>query len=156
MSNKNNYTDAFVPSYLLYLLAASSEEASAQFHKVVRSRGLRVPEWRVVACLYDQDGLMVTRLARYALVEQSRLTRIIDQMDEKGLVERRTGADDRRKVTIHLTPKGYKLATELVELAREHEYKLLGLLEDTDAAKLKPALQALLGKLEAQILDDQT
>ncbi len=51
--------EKFVSSYLLYLLAASSEAASHQFHLRVRELGLRVPEWRVLACLYDQDGLMI-------------------------------------------------------------------------------------------------
>lgn len=147
MSKEKPETVPFVPSYLLYLLAVSSEAASAQFHQVVRSRGLRVPEWRVMACLHDQNGLMTTKLAEFAMAEQSRLTRIIDQMDAKGLVERRSGKDDRRKVTIHLTDKGHKLASELVNLAKEHERKLLGVLEDTDASRIKPALQALLEKL---------
>ena len=141
--------DTFVSSYLLYLLAASSEAVSSQFHEVVRSKGVRVPEWRVMACLNDQDGLMVTRLAEYALLEQSRLTRVIDQMDIKGLVTRNTGTDDRRKVTVHLTSKGKAVAQELVELAREHEIAILRLVDDTDAANLKPILQTLLSKLEA-------
>ncbi len=139
---------AFVPSYLLYLLAASSEAASQQFHHIVKTHGLRVPEWRIMACLYDQDGLMTTKLADFALIEQSRLTRIIDQMDSKGLIKRCPGRDDRRKITIHLTSEGQALATRLVALAKEHEQKLLGTLEDTDAARLKLALQALLDRLE--------
>ncbi len=145
--------DAFVPSYLLYLLAASSESASDQFHEIVRSKGIRVPEWRVMACLFDQDGLMITKLAEYALVEQSRLTRIIDQMDKKGLVKRRVGVDDKRKVTVHLTSKGKKLASGLVDEARVHEKKILELLDDTDAAHLKPALQTLLAKLASSGFD---
>lgn len=144
---KKEKSKPFVQSYLLYLLAASSEEASEQFHKIVRSKGLRVPEWRVLASLYDQDGLMTTKLAEYALAEQSRLTRIIDQMDKKGLVERRSGKDDRRKVTVHLTDDGYALASELVTEARKHEKNLLNVLEDTDASRLKSALQALLGTI---------
>jgi len=140
-------TQAFVPSYLLYLLAAASERASEQFHQIVRAKGLRVPEWRVMACLYDQDGLMITKLAEYALVEQSRLTRIVDQMDRKNLVKRHAGIDDRRKVTVHLTTKGKKTAKTLVTKAREHETKVLALLDDTDAAHLKPALEMLLLKL---------
>ena len=46
-------TGEFVPGYLLYLLAAASDAASAQFHAHVRTEGLRVPEWRVLACLND-------------------------------------------------------------------------------------------------------
>lgn len=148
MTKGDKRKDAFVPSYLLYLLAASSEAASAQFHARVRANGLRVPEWRVLACLSDQDGLMITRLAAYALAEQSRLTRIVDQMDKKGLVERRVDDGDRRKVRVYLTGPGRRLAETLVKEAREHESRLLGLLKDTDAARIKPALQALLKSLE--------
>ena len=146
--------DTFVSSYLLYLLAASSDAASSQFHEVVRSKGVRVTEWRVMACLYDQDGLIVTRLAEYALLEQSRLTRIIDQMDANGLVSRSAGIDDRRKVTVHLTAKGKTLAKELVTLARQHERAIFRLVDDTDAANLKSILQTLLSKLESSDLDN--
>ena len=149
MTQEKKAVVPFVRSYLLYLLAASSEQASEQFHKVVRSKGLRVPEWRVIASLYDQDGLMTTKLADYALAEQSRLTRIIDQMDRKGYVERRPGKDDGRKVMVHLTATGQALASELVAEARRHERRLLDVLEDTDADRLKPALQALLDRLSA-------
>jgi len=140
--------EPFVSSYLLYLLAASSEAASAQFHQHVRSKGLRVPEWRVLACLCDEDGLMITRLAEFALVEQSRLTRIIDQMEHRGLVERRADEEDRRRSRVHLTQNGRELSSALEEDAKTHETKLLGILEDTDAARIKPALRALLKSLE--------
>ena len=60
----------FVNNYLLYLLAAASEKASGQFHAKVRKAGLRVPEWRVVACLYDSDKMMITELAELSLMEQ--------------------------------------------------------------------------------------
>ena len=142
--------ETFVSSYLLYLLAASSESASGQFHDVVRSKGLRVPEWRVLACLIDQDGLMTTKLASYAMCEQSRMSRILDQMQTKDLIRRHTGEGDKRRVTIHLTDKGRGLAMELVDLARNHEAKLLALLKETDANRLKPALQTLLAVLSRQ------
>ena len=86
---KERSDERFVSNYLLYLLAAASDAASAQFHERVREQGLRVPEWRVLACLVDNDGEMITRLAEFSLIEQSRLTRIIDQMDDKGWVTRR-------------------------------------------------------------------
>lgn len=137
----------FVSDYLLYLLAAASEAASGQFHATVRQAGLRVPEWRVLACLFDRDGAMITQLARIALVEQSRLTRIIAQMDDRGLVSRRGDPQDRRRVRVFLTTKGQDLAADLVEKARAHEAGLLKILQDSDGARLKPALRSLLGTL---------
>ena len=137
----------FVENYLLYLLAASSEKASAEFHAQVRARGVRVPEWRVLACLGDEDGAMITRLAGIALVEQSRLTRIIDGMAEKGWVTRRADAEDRRRVRVWLTEAGRALAADLVTAARAHEAAVLGALEGSDADRIKPAMRALLARM---------
>jgi len=140
---------SFVSDYLLYLLSASSERASAQFHEHIRSKGLRVPEWRVLACLVDNDGLMLTRLAEYALMEQSRMTKIVDQMAERGLAVRMPDSRDKRRVTVKLTKAGREIAEELVAEARAHEAKLLSVLADTDAARIKPVLQSMLDKLNS-------
>ena len=134
----------FVPGYLLYLLAAASDATSAQFHSRVREYGLRVPEWRVLACLSDQNGEMITRLAEFALIEQSRLTRIIDQMDSKGWVVRKADREDGRRVRVYLTPRGRKLARALVAEARQHEAELLATLGGIDAVQIKQVLRALI------------
>lgn len=141
----------FVDGYLLYLLAASSEKASAQFHETVRAAGLRVPEWRVLACLHDRDGMMITRLADFCLCEQSRMTRIIDQMDKRGLVLREPDPEDRRRVRVFLTGAGREVSDKLVEEARHHEARLLSAFEDSDAARIKPVLRALLQKLAEEM-----
>ena len=78
------------------------------------------------------------------------MSRILDQMQTKDLIRRHTGEGDKRRVTIHLTDKGRGLAMELVDLARNHEAKLLALLKETDANRLKPALQTLLAVLSRQ------
>lgn len=140
----------FVSNYLLYLLAASSEKASRQFHDLVRQRGLRVPEWRVLACLVDNDGLMITHLAELSLLEQSRMTRIVMQMQDKGLVRRKIDEADKRRVRVQLTAHGRALAEGLVQDATSHEAALLSSLADTDAARIKGVLRALLGALEAE------
>lgn len=137
----------FVGSYLLYLLAAASDKASAQFHAQVREAGLRVPEWRVLACLHDNEAMMITGLAELSLLEQSRMTRIIEQMESKGLVRRGSDARDKRRVRVSLTETGRQTADRLVALARRHEDELLSVLADTDAARVKPVLQALLKRL---------
>ncbi|MBL4600764.1 MAG: winged helix-turn-helix transcriptional regulator [Rhizobiaceae bacterium] len=139
--------ETFVDSYLLYLLAAASRKASEQFHSRIRQNGLRVPEWRVLAGLMDKDGAMVTRLADIALMEQSRLSHIIDQMDKRGLVTRKFDTDDGRRKRIFLTDHGRQLATKMVAEAREHEAGLLQSLADTDAERIKPVLTALLKHL---------
>ncbi|MEO0389778.1 MAG: MarR family transcriptional regulator [Pseudomonadota bacterium] len=139
--------EPFVDGYLLYLLAAASERASRQFHAQIRKRGVRVPDWRVLATLVDRDGMILTELAVIALLEQSRMTRVIDQMETRGLVRRQTDEADRRRVNISLTEPGRALARDLVAEARAHEFRVLSALTGTDAARIKPVLQTMLRTL---------
>lgn len=145
---KTDTQNSFVESYLLYLLAAVSDKASAEFHARVRAKGLRAIEWRVLAILIDRDGAMITRLAEYALVEQSRLTRIIAQMDNQGLVRRRSDADDGRRVRVYLTVRGREIGLALIEDARRHERELFALLEKSDTDHVKKSLKKLLSELD--------
>jgi len=46
-------------------------------------------------------------------------TRVIDQLAERGLVERERSAEDRRKVNLHLTPAGHATCQELIPLVVE-------------------------------------
>lgn len=146
--------EGFVSDYLLYLLAAASDGASTQFHAQLRKWSLRVPEWRVLACLYDTQDAMVTHLAAKCLFEQSRLTRIIAQMEERELVLRRSDPKDGRRVRVSLTAQGRDIADTLVPLAKKHEAALLGQLPKDQADALKPILKALLDVIEADPAQD--
>lgn len=137
----------FLEDYLLFLLAAASASASAGFHAIVRQNGLRVPEWRVLACLHDRDGQMVTRLAALALMEQSAMTRVVERMEERGLVTRRSDPRDRRRVRVFLAPEGRTLLEPLLKLAREQEAQILACLPPEQCRALKPMLASLLAAL---------
>lgn len=139
----------FVDDYLLYLLAAASAAASGSFHAHVKAEKLRPVEWRVLACLSDADGQMVTQLAKATLFEQSRLSKIIDQMAEAGLVRRRLDPGDRRRVRVHLTPAGARRAAPLVAAARAHEASILSVFTADEARSLKDALRRLVETSEA-------
>lgn len=138
----------FVDGYLLYLLASASHLASAQFHEEIRDADIRVPEWRVLACLLDKDGQMVTQLARFALMEQSHLTKTIDQMTDRGLVLRKTDEIDRRRVRIYLSDKGRELSDRLVTQARDHEARLIKQLKAGDVSRIKRFLSHMIETLE--------
>lgn len=137
----------FLEDYLLFLLAAASASASAGFHQIIRDNGLRVPEWRALACLHDKDGQMITRLAALALMEQSAMTRVIERMEERNLVERRGDTRDRRRVRVFLAPEGRALVDVLVVEARAHEARIMALLPATERQRLKQALAHLISAL---------
>jgi DNA-binding MarR family transcriptional regulator len=52
------------------------------------------------------DGLRMNELAGRILFSKSGLTRVIDRMEQAGLVRRERPADDRRVVKVYITPAG--------------------------------------------------
>lgn len=53
-----------------------------------------------------EDGLRMNELAGRILFSKSGLTRVIDRMEEAGLVRRERPPDDRRVVEVFITPAG--------------------------------------------------
>ena len=83
--------------------------------------GYQQNHWRPTNPAREQNNRMVTELAKISLIEQSRLTHIIIQMEKRELVHRNSDLKDGRKVRDYLTEKGLELANQLVQQAREHE-----------------------------------
>lgn len=137
-------SNSFARNYLAYLLARASLIVSSEFHATLKTWNLSVPEWRVLACLMDVEGLSVGELAAMALMKQPGLTKVLDRMEADGLVQRQSTANDRRRVTIHLTAKGRALVTPALRAAREHEADLLKRFSDEERATIKYALDLLI------------
>ena len=65
--------------------------------------------WRVVALLSGGGGHCMTELSGLSLLPPSSLTRLVDQLVEEGLVHRRGDELDRRRIRVHLSPRGRRL-----------------------------------------------
>jgi len=138
--------NSFARNYLAYLLARASFIVSNEFHARLSEWNLTVPEWRVLACLMDVEGLSVGELAAMALMKQPRLTKVLDRMERDGLLQRRATAGDRRRVTLHLTAKGRARAAPVLIAAKAHETDLLAQFTDAERATIKHALDLLIGR----------
>src|SRR5207342_2375048 len=62
------------------------------------------------------DGIAMTELADQILYSKSGFTRLIDRMEEAGLVSRVRPQDDRRSILVTITDQG----TQTIEQARRH------------------------------------
>lgn len=146
--------ERFVNDYLLYLLARASSEVSAQFHQRLKTHGLQVAEWRVLASLSDGDGMTIGELAARALQRQPTMTKIITRMADAGLVERRPDASDRRKVRIFITGDGRRRVDDALADAKAHEQEVLADYSPTEAAQMKSMLRALVDRNGASTRED--
>lgn len=133
----------FRDNYLLFQLAFISHFFSREFHETLRRQGMSPPKWRILVNILERPGIRVTLLAKNTLFEQSRVTKIADQLSEEGLIVKQSDESDRRRVNLFVTRKGEEIIVPLIEQARAHEAKLLSQLHQEDARQLKRILAKL-------------
>ncbi len=77
--------------------------------RLLRPLDITSEQLGILARLWEQDGLNQKELARKNLKDQANMTRILDKLVRKELVQRVTAADDRRAYLIYLTDRGKQL-----------------------------------------------
>ena len=89
-----------------YLMNRIMGRYNADLRAEMAALGLSTPKMRALAVLSVLDGLQIGRLAVYAVVEQSTLSRALDALEAEGHVHRTADPADNRATRIHLTPAG--------------------------------------------------
>jgi DNA-binding MarR family transcriptional regulator len=106
--------------HLFYLFTQILGRRNRQLGDLLRPFGITVPKWRVLAVLAERPGCTMNQLADYATIDRTTLTRILDQMVGEGLVERESGAEDRRNVHLRLTASGAKKLKRVMPAVLPH------------------------------------
>lgn len=79
--------------------------------------GLSKAKWRALAHLSRVDAISQTALAANMGVEKAPLGRILDKLEEDGLIERRADPNDRRARLVYATDNISPLAEQMLEIA---------------------------------------
>ena len=108
-----------------YWLRCLSNFVSSTFAERLAKLDVSVAQWVVLRTLYDNDGVTLNRAAAEVGVDKSTLSRMIERLVQKGLVNRAEG-EDRRSLGLALTPTGKKLVLQLAKLADENDEAFFG------------------------------
>src|ERR1700741_1206946 len=130
-------------SYLPYLLNRAGARIATAFNEEVRPLGATLQIWRVLAALHEQDGRRMGDLSDTTSIEVSTLTRLVDNMEQRGLVVRRRERADARVVLLHVTPTGRRLTQRILPIAERYEAVALAGFDASEADVLKAALRRL-------------
>lgn len=105
---------------LPFLIHACYQQIRSSTYKEFIAHGLQLtPEqWIVLVRLWQRDGQTQTELGESTLRDAPTMSRIMKTMQQAGLVQRRTDAEDGRAYRIHLTSVGKALKPKLVPVAR--------------------------------------
>lgn len=126
-----------------FLLARANALSLAATNRTLESFGLKARSYSVLALAAAADRMSQRDFASYLRLDPSQVVALVDDLQDRGLVERQTAPDDRRANVIVATSAGRGLASEAHALLRDAEDALLSELDDTE----RTSLAALLRKI---------
>ena len=90
-------------------------------NKIFHNRGFNLtPEqYLVIDTLWDEGVLSQQQIADIIIKDKNSVTKLIDALEKKGLVQRRTDEQDRRLNKIHLTEEALNIKDVITKIAIE-------------------------------------
>ena len=140
--------DMAQPHLLPYLLNRLTARINQLWLEEIRDHGLTVQRWQVLSILAAFDGCRVGQIAEFSGSEQPVVSRVIDQMERDGLVERRRAEGDSRVVQVWLTVKARGVIEALGPSAQAYISRLIGGVEPAEVQRAMQVLTAIMLGLE--------
>lgn len=136
----------------LIRLAQLGHLGGQRIDAVFAQAGLDRGEFNVLAAL-RRNGvpyqLTPSQLADAELTSRGGMTKRIDRLERRGLVERLNNSADRRSLLVALTDDGRRLTDELIAAHSANESRLIAVLSPDELAALDNAVRKLLASLVA-------
>jgi DNA-binding MarR family transcriptional regulator len=123
-----------------FLLAQVGAHAASQFAERLGVLELTPPDAGILRLLRIAAGLSQQELAAKLQLHPSRMVAIVDNLEKRGLVERRANPDDRRLYSLYLTQAGGEALERIGRVAREHQNALLSSLSKEERDTLATLL----------------
>ncbi len=99
------------------LVAEVSGRLLAALDDEMTELGITGAQWVILMRIADGRGSTAAELCRHSRYDTGSMTRMLDRLEEKGLIRRVRSASDRRRVHLELTPAGRLLHPQLPPVA---------------------------------------
>lgn len=113
--------------HLGYWLRLVSNNVSAAFARRLEALDVSVSEWVAMRKLFDQaEAISISELAEHMGMTKAPVSRLVERLVQKKLVERKDSRDDGRAQQIWLSSAGQKLVPKLAAIADENDEAFFG------------------------------
>jgi DNA-binding MarR family transcriptional regulator len=124
-----------------FLLAQLGTHAHRRFAERLTRIDLHPRHFGILSHLAASEGQSQQALSIALGIHRSAVVALVDDLEQRGLAERRRDPTDRRAYTLYLTPSGRDLLADLKHIAEEHEAELLSALDASERWQLISLLQ---------------
>ena len=130
-------------SGVAFLLAQLGAHASQLFAERIAALDLTPAQAGLLRLLARTPGRSQRELADDLGMPPSRFVSFADDLEERGLIERRRNSDDRRLYALHLSERGLELLARLREAGAAHEQHVCQALSPDERQQLTGLLARL-------------
>lgn len=137
---------------IAFELAETSRMMRRVYDRRAAAHGVTSAQWRVMLRLSREPGLKQVELADRLDVEPITACRIVDRMEDAGLIERMRDPDDRRAWRLKLTAKAEPILRKLQAIGSEMSVQAFEGMDDGDIGALRSMLERIranVGRIEA-------
>lgn len=106
---------------MAFLLSQLGHRSASVFTDLIASIDLTPPHAGILRAIAAESGRSQQALSGQLGLLPSRVVAYVDELEDRGYVERRRNPDDRRLHALYLTASGKKVMTKIGELGRQHD-----------------------------------
>ncbi len=143
-SNRTNPRDFHLHNSFTFWIARLASAMKDSFNQQLAAWEVTYPQWMILNVLHHELANTPAQIADNIGVDRSAVTRLLDRLEVKNLIERVHDGLDRRSVKIFITRAGQDLMAELNGAADEHQRQFLAQLPPTELRAFKGNVQKLL------------
>lgn len=132
-----------------FLISDVSRLLRRRFDERARALGATRTQWKALAHISRNEGLHQGGLAELLEVEPITLCRLVDRLEEAGMVERRRDPADRRAWRLFLTDKARPVLDRMRDIADELTEQTLAGVSPGQVAALTATLEHIRANLHA-------
>ncbi len=109
-----------ISQYLAYLLASAHRRMRIGLSQSIGDDEFTEEHWRILHVLSDEQGRSMGELAERVLLNAPALTKTIDKLVSRGVVQRAADPLDNRKVLVFISDLGLEVVARLKERVDAH------------------------------------
>ncbi len=126
-----------------FWLRLVSNHVSHGFKLKLQDSGTTVAEWVVMRALFDRSGIKPSELSDIVGLSRGAISKLLDRLSSKGLIQISKHAQDQRSQQVSLTPAGQDMVPRLAAIADQNDSAAFGHLEPQQRSALMAILTDL-------------
>lgn len=128
-----------------FLLSWNGRRVAAAFARAIEPLDLRPPLFGALTLIDAEPGSTQRDLVSRLMIDPSSMVAVLDELEERGLAERRPHPTDRRKHAIHLTERGTETLARARDAALAQTREVFAPLDGDEVETLRMLLRKLAG-----------